>query len=248
MWLGSATLAGLILASSLPALASTPTETIRTSLKQTLVVSTVVPTGPYTNAMRKQLQWNTGSPVIANKATTTAPKQTTPIPAPAQSEPVAVASVPPKTTQPAKVAATPAEKTSTKPVQVATASKKQVSRSDSSELVDKALSLLGVPYVFGGTNRSGFDCSGYTQYVFKSFGVSLPRTAAEQFNVGSAVSRGELKPGDLVFFHTYTSGASHVGIYIGGGQFVHASNSGVIVSNLSESYYASRYLGARRVL
>ena len=237
MWLGSATLAGLLLASSLTASASTPTASIRTSLKPTLVASTIAPTA--TKAVRKQLKW-TASPAIANKVATV-PDQSAPNST--KSNPVAVASVQSTTTKSTKTA--PAAKTSTKSVQVATASKKQVSRSGNSGLVDNALSLVGVPYVFGGTSRSGFDCSGYTQYVFKGSGVSLPRTAAEQFNVGSSVSRDQLKSGDLVFFHTYTSGASHVGIYIGGGRFAHASNSGVAVSSLDESYYAGRYLGAR---
>lgn len=123
-----------------------------------------------------------------------------------------------------------------------------VSRSDSNELVDNALSLLGVPYVTGGTSRSGFDCSGYTQYVFNGSGISLPRTAAEQFKVGSSVSREQLQSGDLVFFTTYAPGASHVGIYIGDGRFVASSNSGVTISNLDDAYYSSRYLGARRIL
>ena len=127
-------------------------------------------------------------------------------------------------------------------------SETQVSRSDSSELVDHALSLQGVPYVYGGTDRSGFDCSGYTQYVFKASGISLPRTSAEQFEVGSSVSPQLLQAGDLVFFTTYAPGASHVGIYIGDGHFIAASNSGVSISSLSEQYYASRYIGARRVL
>ncbi|HWQ40925.1 MAG TPA: NlpC/P60 family protein [Desulfosporosinus sp.] len=122
-----------------------------------------------------------------------------------------------------------------------------VSRSVSSELVEHALSLQGVPYVFGGTSRSGFDCSGYTQYVFKESGISLPRTTAEQYKAGSSVNRDKLQAGDLVFFSTYASGASHVGIYIGGGSFVDASNAGVGISNLDKGYYTSRYLGARRV-
>jgi len=122
-----------------------------------------------------------------------------------------------------------------------------VSRSDSSKLVDNALSLQGVPYVFGGTSRSGFDCSGYTQYVFNGSGISLPRTTAEQFKVGSSVSPEQLQSGDLVFFSTYAPGASHVGIYIGGERFVAASNSGVSISSLDSDYYKSRYLGARRV-
>jgi len=115
------------------------------------------------------------------------------------------------------------------------------------ELVNRALSLLGVRYHWAGTTPSGFDCSGYVQYVFKGSGISLPRTAAEQFKVGSSVSPEELQPGDLVFFTTYTAGASHVGIYIGSRRFVAASNSGVSISNLDDSYYKSRYLGARRL-
>lgn len=130
---------------------------------------------------------------------------------------------------------------------VATAPVTNVSRSISSELVEHALSLQGVPYVFGGTSRSGFDCSGYTQYVFKESGISLPRTSAEQYKVGSSVNRDKLQSGDLVFFSTYAKGASHVGIYIGDGTFVDASNAGVGISNLNKDYYTSRYLGARRV-
>ncbi|WP_088188907.1 NlpC/P60 family protein [Desulfosporosinus sp. FKA] len=129
-----------------------------------------------------------------------------------------------------------------------TASVPEVSRSDSSKLVDDALSLIGVPYVFGGNSRSGFDCSGYTQYVFKGVGISLPRTAEEQFKSGVSVSREQLQAGDLVFFSTYAPGASHVGIYIGGGKFIAAdSNKGICISNLDDPYYKSSYLGARRI-
>ncbi|GAB6152215.1 NlpC/P60 family protein [Desulfosporosinus burensis] len=119
---------------------------------------------------------------------------------------------------------------------------------DSSSIVDRALSLQGTPYVFGGTTRSGFDCSGFTKYVLAGAGISLPRTSFDQFTSGTAVGRDGLVPGDLVFFTTYAKGASHVGIYTGGGRFVHASNpnSDVKVSSLSDSFYASRYLGARR--
>lgn len=120
--------------------------------------------------------------------------------------------------------------------------------SGGSSVVDRALSLQGTPYVFGGTSQRGFDCSGFTKYVFASAGVSLPRTSYAQFSSGSPVSKSDLRSGDLVFFSTYSSGASHVGIYVGGGRFVHASNpsSGVKVSSLSDSFYSSRYLGARR--
>ncbi|MHB8126212.1 MAG: C40 family peptidase [Desulfitobacteriaceae bacterium] len=138
-----------------------------------------------------------------------------------------------------------AKGSSSRPVNIAFA----VSRggSGSSSIVDRALSLQGTPYVFGGTTRSGFDCSGFTKYVFASSGISLPRTSYAQFSSGAAVSKNDLQPGDLVFFSTYTKGASHVGIYMGGGRFVHASNpnSGVKISSLSDSFYSSRYLGAR---
>ena len=120
-----------------------------------------------------------------------------------------------------------------------------------SDIVSFAMQYLGTPYAYGGTGSGGFDCSGFTMHVFSNFGVSLAHGATPQLNNGYAVSQSELQPGDLVFFFgTYntSSAASHVGIYIGGGQFIHASTSrGVIISSLSESYYASRYLSARRV-
>jgi len=207
-------------------------------MKPRLVASTLVPTGTYIEAVRKQIQW-TGSPVLTEAASSSEKQDST------QRKPVAVATIPSKTKQTTK-STSKFTANNTKPVQVATS--QQVSRSESSgsELVDHALSLQGVRYVFGGTSRSGFDCSGYTQYVFKGSGVSLPRTASEQYRVGSSVSRAQLKSGDLVFFSTYASGASHVGIYLGGGSFVSASNSGVSISNLDSGYYASRYIGARR--
>lgn len=135
---------------------------------------------------------------------------------------------------------------STSPVNIAYAASR--GNSNSSNLVSSALSLVGTRYTFGGTNQSGFDCSGFTKYVFSGSGISLPRTSYGQFASGSPVSIDTLQAGDLVFFSTYSKGASHVGIYIGGGRFVHASNpySGVKVSGLGESYYSSNYLGARR--
>ncbi|MFN3995960.1 MAG: C40 family peptidase, partial [bacterium] len=102
----------------------------------------------------------------------------------------------------------------------------------------------------GATGPNAFDCSGLVQWAFKKVGVNLPRTADMQFRVGRTVSKYQLQPGDLIFFaNTYCPGISHVGIYIGGGRFVHAANSrkGVIVSSLSESYWAQHYAGAKRV-
>ena len=115
------------------------------------------------------------------------------------------------------------------------------------QLTRSAMRFLGVPYVFGGTSTSGFDCSGYVQHVFAMLGIGLPRTADAQYDAGRPAVGGP-RPGDLVFFDTY-GGVSHVGIYLGHGKFVHASSShGVMVSHLSESYWASRYVGAKRLI
>ncbi|GAC1657511.1 MAG: hypothetical protein NVS9B12_09620 [Vulcanimicrobiaceae bacterium] len=116
-----------------------------------------------------------------------------------------------------------------------------------SGLTRDALRFLGVPYVFGGTSRGGFDCSGYVQHVFAMVGLHIPRTADAQYYAGSKV-RGSMVPGDLVFFQTYEPGPSHVGIYLGNGRFAHASSShGVMVSNLSDSYWSARFIGAKRL-
>jgi hypothetical protein len=114
-----------------------------------------------------------------------------------------------------------------------------------------ARSQMGVRYKWGGTSRNGFDCSGFTTYVFAKHGINLPRTANAQSNVGRVVQRGALQPGDLVFFKTSTyARVTHVGIYIGNDQFIHASSGGgsVRINSLSENYYNQRYVGARRVL
>ncbi len=115
-------------------------------------------------------------------------------------------------------------------------------------VVPYALNFVGCAYVWGAEGPRAFDCSGFTKYIYKQFGVSLPHYSGSQFGEGRAVSRSELSAGDLVFFNTEGS-ISHVGIYIGGGKFVHAANSrtGVIVSSLSEGYYYNRFAGARRV-
>lgn len=108
-------------------------------------------------------------------------------------------------------------------------------------------SYMGTPYVWGGEQPGGFDCSGYVQYVFAKHGYRLPRTADIQYNVGKSVKRGDERPGDLVFFETYAPGASHVGVYLGRDYFIHASSSrGVTIDRLSTDFFAQRYLGAKR--
>jgi cell wall-associated NlpC family hydrolase len=112
-----------------------------------------------------------------------------------------------------------------------------------------ALSLRGTPYRNGGSNPDGFDCSGFTQYVFSQYGVALPRDVREQYRAGTSIDPSQLAPGDLVFFATTDPGVSHVAIAIGGDEFVHApSSSGVVrVEHLSGSYWSPRFVGARRV-
>lgn len=116
-------------------------------------------------------------------------------------------------------------------------------------ITSTALALRGIPYRNGGADPSGFDCSGLVKYVFEQHGVVLPRDTRSQFAIGEDVAPSALAPGDLVFFTTVAPGASHVGIVIGGDQFVHApSSSGVVrVEHLGAAYWANRFVGAKRV-
>jgi cell wall-associated NlpC family hydrolase len=114
-------------------------------------------------------------------------------------------------------------------------------------LTHSAMRFIGTPFVFGGTSIYGFDCSGYVQHVFAMLGMHIPRTADAQYDAARSI-RGHMTQGDLVFFQTYAPGVSHVGIYLGEGRFIHASSHGVRISRLSERYWSSRYLGAKRVI
>lgn len=112
-----------------------------------------------------------------------------------------------------------------------------------------AYGFLGTRYRFGGNTRNGLDCSAFVQQVFRELDINLPRSAREQFEIGSQVPQGDLKKGDLVFFRTYAPYASHVGIYLGQNKMIHASSSNrqVVVSSMNTPYYRSRYLGAKRI-
>ena len=112
-----------------------------------------------------------------------------------------------------------------------------------------ALALRGTPYRNGGSDPNGFDCSGFTQYVFSRYGIPLPREVRDQYRTGRSVDPSDLAPGDLVFFATTDPNVSHVAIAIGGAQFIHApTSSGVVrVEYMNGSYWASRFVGARRV-
>jgi peptidoglycan DL-endopeptidase LytE len=120
-----------------------------------------------------------------------------------------------------------------------------------SSVIQAAYRNLGARYVWGASRPGAFDCSGFTMYVMRQSGISLPHSSSAQFRMGRSVSRSNLQAGDLMFFSLGTRGVvGHVGLYIGNGRMIHAStpSTGVIVSSLSEPYYASRYLGARRVM
>ncbi len=117
-------------------------------------------------------------------------------------------------------------------------------------LLTEANGWLGVPYAYGGTSKSGVDCSGFVSKVYGKFGVGLPRTSREMFEEGRSVTRKTILPGDLVFFTNASGrGITHVGIFVGGTDFIHASTQkGVITSSLEDHYYRKYYVGARKII
>lgn len=123
-----------------------------------------------------------------------------------------------------------------------------ITKQDGMEIVELAKTFMGVPYVFGGTTPSGFDCSGFLQYVFKMYGINIPRLADEQYLLGESVKTSQLSVGDLVFFSTYLEGASHCGFYVGDGKFLHTSSSrGVRIDSLNDSYWKPKFLGGKKI-
>lgn len=129
-------------------------------------------------------------------------------------------------------------------------SRSKADRRMGQQIANFAQTYLGVPYVWGGAGAGGFDCSGFIYYVYDRYGIPLPRVADDQYDAGRRIPLSEIEPGDLVFYSTYTPGPSHVGIYVGNGQFVHASSAAeeVTLTAMSKAYYQARFLGAFRVV
>lgn len=123
-----------------------------------------------------------------------------------------------------------------------------ITKQQGEEIVAIAKKFMGVPYVFGGTTPSGFDCSGFLQYVFKQYGLNIPRLADEQYLLGEPVKVSQLSVGDLVFFSTYLEGASHCGFYVGDKKFLHTSSSrGVRIDSLDDDYWKPKFLGGKKI-
>lgn len=139
------------------------------------------------------------------------------------------------------------ENTNTQTTETTSTTSSAPASKNGGSVVETAKSYIGSSYVYGASGPSSFDCSGFTSYIYKQYGVSLNRTAAGQYSNGTAVSKNDLQPGDLVMFGK--SGINHVGIYIGGGQMVHAANPsrGVTTDTINSGYYYNNYVGARRV-
>jgi len=159
----------------------------------------------------------------------------------------APAKAPAKKTPAGKV---PTKKAPAKSVPLAPNGRQILPRAKANAIVATAKRYIGTPYKFGGATPKAFDCSGFLQYVFRQNGLMIPRTADEQYKLGIRTkTQKELFPGDLVFFHTYEPGPSHCGIYVGSGNFIHASSSkGVRIDSLSNSYWAPRYLGGKHIV
>jgi cell wall-associated NlpC family hydrolase len=120
--------------------------------------------------------------------------------------------------------------------------------SDKTSLLEKIEGLIGTPYKYGGTTTKGFDCSGFIGYLFKQYEITLPRTSKAQAKVGEEVKKADLQYGDLVFFKTNGKSISHVGVFIGDGEFAHSSTSnGITITSMNDSYYKKRYVTARRL-
>ncbi|MDI6879661.1 MAG: C40 family peptidase [Desulfitobacteriaceae bacterium] len=256
-WVSTLALSGMLVTSGLVGVA--PSKAAVLDVRNPAFPAKIAVSKSYVETMRTQLNWRTAfiSPIEADVTLAQAPatvSQATAEVKPAQTKAETVqkdASKTVKSTSTSNTSSsskTVARPKTTTPAKAPAAAPVSRGSSQVDKIISRAYSLKGVPYVWGGTTPSGFDCSGFVQFVFRSAGISLPRTAEEQYKVGSPVNRGELRPGDLVFFQTYKPGASDVRIYIGGGKTIGSAGDGVAIHSLSESYWSKHYLGARRVI
>ncbi|PKR84954.1 C40 family peptidase [Heyndrickxia camelliae] len=124
---------------------------------------------------------------------------------------------------------------------------KEAAAASSPKVITVAKKYIGTPYRYGGITPKGFDCSGFVSYSYKKAGVALPHSAAAMFKKGKSVKKSKLKPGDLVFFNTGSKKVSHVAIYIGNNKVIHSVSKGVKIDCLSNPYWKTRYIGAKRV-
>jgi cell wall-associated NlpC family hydrolase len=210
---------------------------------------TVVTPVPSTASQTEQEPAASGAPKAAPESPASATPQAAPksvAPAAPQAAQKSVASVAPQGVQKSSAPVTP--QAIQKPAAPATSQVAQkpaaAAASNVQEIIGEARKYIGAPYLWGGNTPSGFDCSGFVKYVFAKFGVSLPRTTETQWTATTPVNSPSI--GDLVFFQTYKTGPSHVGIYLGNNQFISAASSGVTISNMTSSYWGPRYLGARK--
>ena len=163
----------------------------------------------------------------------------------AESVPPDEANITPSPTNPVA----PIKKVGKKPSRSLTPPPSSTGTSKASAIIATGKQYIGVKYVFGGTTPSGFDCSGFTQYVFAKHGISLPRVSRDQYKLGTSVAFSNLQPGDLVFFSLGKNGSmDHMGIYVGNGQFINASSSKGVTIYSFGSYWKSAYVGAKHVL
>ena len=224
-------------------------EAAATTASESQKVTTSVPTAPTVETKQQPAAPKVEAPQQSAPAAAAAQQPVAPkVEAPQQAAPAAAA--PQQPTAPAAAApqqpAAPAAAAPQQPAAPAAEATKKPAVASASlveGVISEAKKYIGSPYKWAGNTPAGFDCSGFTVYVFNKVGISLPRTAATQWDAATPVSSPRV--GDLVFFETYKVGPSHVGIYLGDNKFISAASTGVVISDMTSSYWKTRYLGAK---
>ncbi|MBI0580887.1 LysM peptidoglycan-binding domain-containing protein [Neobacillus cucumis] len=210
----------------------------KTAVKAAAPSETKVPQKPAVKSSSTETQKSEGNTYSKESVKPAAPSTSTAVQKPVEKPETNAVQKPaekPETNVTQQPAVKPQAEVTQKPA-VNSASKVQ-------EVIAEAQKYIGTPYRWGGNTPSGFDCSGFTKYVFDHVGISLPRTTSTQWSATTPV--GSPSVGDLVFFETYKTGPSHVGIYLGNNKFISAADQGVVISDMTVSYWKTRYLGAR---